>query len=220
MNMNKLIDHTLLKPDATEAQITTLCHEAKTYDFKSVCVNPSRVALCHALLANADVLVCTVIGFPLGATSTQAKVEEAKIALADGADEFDMVLNIGWVKEHRYDAVEAEIRQVKQAVGDHVLKVIIEACLLSDDEKVMACEAAVRGGADYVKTSTGFSVHGATVQDVELMKKTVGTRAKVKAAGGVRNTDDLVAMVHAGADRIGTSAGVKLMQGDKAEGSY
>lgn len=212
MDYNRLIDHTLLAPDATEAQIKKLCEEAKQYDFASVCVNPCYVAFCQRELEGSRVNVCTVIGFPLGATSTESKVFEAKQALEDGADEIDMVINVGALKDKRYRYVENEIHRLKKVCGDKVLKVIIEACLLSDEEKVKACELSKAAGADFVKTSTGFSKGGATVHDVELMRKTVGPSMGVKASGGVRSKEEMVAMVKAGATRIGTSHGVELMK--------
>ncbi|QIK57452.1 deoxyribose-phosphate aldolase [Erysipelothrix sp. HDW6A] len=220
MLYNKYIDHTLLKPEATQAQIEVLCNEAREYDFMSVCVNPSQIELCKKLLEGSDVVVCTVVGFPLGATLTSVKVFEAQEALRLGASEVDMVINIGALKEGRTQFVEDEIRAIKEAVGDKILKVIIETALLTKDEIVIASQLVVNAGADFVKTSTGFSTAGATVEHVALMKQTVGDKAQVKAAGGVRNTDDLKEMIAAGATRIGTSAGVKLMQGEKSEGGY
>lgn len=212
MDYNRLIDHTLLAPDATEAQIKKLCEEAKQYDFASVCVNPCYVAFCLRQLEGSRVNVCTVIGFPLGATSTESKIFEAEQALEDGADEIDMVINVGALKDKRYRYVEDEIHRLKKVCGDKVLKVILETCLLTDDEKVKACELAKSAGADFVKTSTGFSKGGATVHDVELMRKTVGSTLGVKASGGVRSKEEMVAMVKAGATRIGTSHGVELMK--------
>lgn len=209
--MNKYIDHTLLKQNATREQIITLCQEAKTYDFASVCVNPTWVSTCAEQLAGSDVKVCTVIGFPLGATTTAVKAYETKNAVDNGATEIDMVINIGALKDKHLSLVTEDIRAVKAAAGKLVVKVIIETCLLTDEEKVLACEAALNVGADFVKTSTGFSTAGATVEDVRLMKSVVGSRALVKAAGGVRTYEDLVAMIDAGADRIGTSAGVALL---------
>lgn len=220
MLYNKYIDHTLLKPEATQAQIEVLCNEAREYDFMSVCVNPSQIELCKKLLEGSDVVVCTVVGFPLGATLTSVKVFEAQEALRLGASEVDMVINIGALKEGRTQFVEDEIRAIKEAVGDKILKVIIETALLTEEEIVIASQLVVNAGADFVKTSTGFSTAGATVEHVALMKQTVGDKAQVKAAGGVRNTDDLKEMIAAGATRIGTSAGVKLMQGEKSEGGY
>lgn len=212
MEYNRLIDHTLLKPDATKDEIQKLCNEAKQYDFASVCVNPCWVSYCKEELKDTRVNVCTVLGFPLGATSTQSKVLETAQALLDGADEFDMVINVGKLKDGEYDYVRNEIAQLKKIVGNHVLKVIIETCLLTDEEKVKACQLAKEAGADFVKTSTGFSKGGATVHDVELMRKTVGAQMGVKASGGVKNKEELQAMVEAGASRIGTSHGVDLVK--------
>lgn len=209
--MNKYIDHTLLKQNATKQQIITLCEEAKKYDFASVCINPTWVKTCAEQLMESDVKVCTVIGFPLGATTTAVKAFEAKSAIENGATEIDMVINIGALKDKHMALVTEDIRAVKLAAGKLVVKVIIETCLLNDEEKVLACEAALNAGADFVKTSTGFSTAGATVEDVRLMKSVVGSKALVKAAGGVRTYEDLVAMIEAGADRIGTSAGVALL---------
>ena len=211
MKYNKLIDHTLLKQDATPEQIAVLCEEAKKFDFMSVCVNPAYVPLAHSLLKGSDVKVCTVIGFPLGMNLTKTKVEEAELAIKEGADEIDMVINVGMLKAGHDDYVEEEIRLLKQVAGRKVLKVIIETCLLTDKEKVRACELAKAAGADFVKTSTGFSSGGATVADIKLMRKTVGPEMGVKASGGVRTHEDLLAMVEAGANRIGTSNGVKII---------
>ena len=211
MKYNKLIDHTLLKQDATPEQIMKLCLEAKEFDFMSVCVNPAYVPLAHELLKDSDVKVCTVIGFPLGMNLTKTKVEEAMLAVNQGADEVDMVINVGMLKSENDEYVENEIRLIKESINGKLLKVIIETCLLTDDEKVRACLAAKRAGADFVKTSTGFSTGGATVHDVELMRKTVGEEMGVKASGGVRTHEDLLAMVEAGANRIGTSNGTKII---------
>lgn len=212
MKLSKYIDHTLLQADATKAEIVKLCEEAKEYDFMSVCVNPGWIDVAKKALEGSDVKVCVVIGFPLGAMTTEAKVFESEDAIQKGADEVDMVINIGKLKDGEDEYVRDEIAAIKNAVGDHVLKVIIETCLLSDEEKVRACLAAKAAGADFVKTSTGFSTSGATVEDVALMKKTVGEGVSVKAAGGVRTKDDMLAMIEAGADRIGTSRGVSLMK--------
>lgn len=212
MEYNRLIDHTLLKPDATKEEIKKLCQEAAQYDFASVCVNPGWVSYCKEQLKGTRVNVCTVIGFPLGATSTQAKVLETTAALLDGCDEFDMVINIGKLKDGEYEYVEDEIAQLKKVVGNHVLKVIIETCLLSDEEKVKACQLAKKAGADFVKTSTGFSKGGATVHDVSLMRETVGPEMGVKASGGVKTKEELLDMVKAGANRIGTSHGIDLVK--------
>jgi len=211
MEYNKLIDHTLLKQDATPEQIKKLCLEAREFDFMSVCVNPCYVPLAAFLLKGSDVKVCTVVGFPLGMNLTETKVEEAVLAVKEGASEVDMVINIGMLKAHEDDYVENEIRAIKKAIGGILLKVIIETCLLTDEEKVRACLLAKKAGADYVKTSTGFSTGGATVHDIALMRKTVGPEMGVKASGGVKTHEDLLAMVEAGASRIGTSNGTKII---------
>ena len=211
MKRSKYIDHTLLKADAKEADIRALCREAIDHDFMSVCINPCWIPLAKEELKDSGVLVCTVIGFPLGAMRTEAKVFEAEDAVRAGADEVDMVVNIAKVKDHDEAYVTEEIRRIKEAVGSCVLKVIIETCLLTDEEKVFACRCAKNAGADFVKTSTGFSTAGATVADVRLMKETVGDGVKVKAAGGVRTREDMDEMIAAGAERIGTSRGKDLM---------
>ena len=208
----KYIDHTLLKPDATEAQIEQLCAEAREYGFASVCVNSCYASLAARLLAGSDVAVCCVIGFPLGAATTAAKAFEAADAAQNGATEIDMVINVGAAKDGRWDDVEADIAGVAAAIeGKALLKVIIETCLLTDAEKIEACQAAVRAGADFVKTSTGFSKAGATAADVALMRKTVGPEIGVKAAGGIRTYADAMAMIEAGASRIGASAGIAIL---------
>lgn len=212
MNYNRMIDHTLLAPDATESQIKKICDEAKEHHFASVCVNPSWVSFCAKELKGTDSKVCTVIGFPLGATSTKSKEEELKQAIADGAEELDMVINIGKLKDHQDEYVENEIHALKQLCGNLVLKVIIETCLLTDEEKVRVCLLAKKAGADFVKTSTGFSKGGATKEDVALMRKTVGPEMGVKASGGVRTKEDMEAMIKAGATRIGTSHGCELIK--------
>ena len=207
----KYIDHTLLKPDATAAQIRKLCDEAKTYRFASVCVNPCRIALAAQELAGTDVAPCCVVGFPLGAIPTESKAAETRVAVKNGAREVDMVINIGQAKDGQWDEVEKDIAAVKEACGDAKLKVIIETCLLTDDEKVQACLAAKRANADFVKTSTGFSKGGATVADVRLMRKTVGPDMGVKAAGGVHNRAEAESMIQAGATRIGASSGIAIV---------
>ena len=208
----KYIDHTLLKPDATGAQIERLCAEAREYGFASVCVNSCYAARAAKLLAESDVAVCCVIGFPLGAATTAAKAFEAADAVQNGATEIDMVINVGAAKEGRWDEVEADIAGVVAAIkGKALLKVIIETCLLTDGEKIRACRAAVRAGADFVKTSTGFSKAGATAADVALMRETVGPEIGVKAAGGIRTYQDAIAMIEAGASRIGASAGIAIL---------
>ena len=212
MSYNKLIDHTLLKQDASPEQIMTLCEEAKKFHFMSVCVNPAYVPLASECLKESDVKVCTVIGFPLGMNLTKTKVEEAILAVKEGANEVDMVINVGMLKAGHDDYVREEIREIKQAVGRGVvLKVIIESCLLNNDEIVRACLASKQAGADFVKTSTGFSTGGATVEAVKLMRETVGPDMGVKASGGIRTHEDLLAMVEAGANRIGTSNGTKII---------
>ena len=208
----KYIDHTLLKPDATEAQIEQLCAEAREYGFASVCVNSCYASLAARLLAGSDVAVCCVVGFPLGAATTAAKAFEAADAAQNGATEIDMVINVGAAKDGRWDYVEADIAGVAAAIeGKALLKVIIETCLLTDGEKNEACRAAVRAGADFVKTSTGFSKAGANAADVALMRKTVGPEIGVKAAGGIRTCADAMAMIEAGASRIGASAGIAIL---------
>ena len=211
MSYNKLIDHTLLKQDASPEQIIKLCEEAKQFDFMSVCVNPAYVPLAAECLKNSDVKVCTVIGFPLGMNLTRTKVDEAKLCIAQGASEIDMVINVGMLKAGHDDFVREEIKLLKEVAGKLVLKVIIETCLLTDEEKVRACRLAKEAGADFVKTSTGFSTGGATPHDVKLMRETVGPEMGVKASGGVRTHEDLLAMVEAGANRIGTSNGTKII---------
>lgn len=215
-----LIDHTLLKPEVTESQIKQLCEEAKTYSFASVCVNPTWVKYCAEQLSQTDVKVCTVIGFPLGASTSAVKAFETKDAIANGAGEIDMVINIGALKDGQYDAVRADIAAVVEAANGTLVKVIIETCLLTDVEKVKACELAVQAGADFVKTSTGFSTGGATVEDVALMRETVGPSIGVKASGGVRSLEDLKKMIAAGATRIGASSGVAIMEGLISDSNY
>lgn len=213
MNLNKLIDHTALKPNTSKEAILKLINEAKEYNFASVCVNPCWITLAHQELANTDVKVCTVIGFPLGANTTEVKVFEAKDAISKGAQEIDMVINIAMLKDKAYDYIENEIRQIVEVAKDKALvKVIIETCLLTDEEKVIACELAKKAGADFVKTSTGFSTGGATTHDIALMRKTVGPEMGVKASGGVHTHEEALAMVDYGATRIGASAGVKLLK--------
>ena len=212
MKLNKYIDHTLLKADATTAQIKELCAEARQYDFASVCVNSCHVPLAAKELEGSEVKVCCVVGFPLGACLTGAKAFEAALAVERGAREVDMVINIGAAREGNWELVEQDIREVAEACHPGaILKVIIETCLLTDEEKKEACLCAKRAGADFVKTSTGFSTGGATPQDVALMRKAVGPDMGVKAAGGVRCKEDAQKMINAGATRLGTSAGVKLM---------
>jgi deoxyribose-phosphate aldolase len=213
MELNKYIDHTLLKPESRQADIQKIVDEAKEYDFASVMVNPCWIPFVAPQLKGTDVKAACVIGFPLGANTTAVKEFEVKDALKNGADEVDMVINIGKLKDGDDEYVTNEIRTLKKAAGDHILKVIIETCLLSDEEKVRACKDAAAAGADFVKTSTGFSTGGATVEDVALMHKAVeGTPVKVKASGGVRTPEELDAMIKAGAERIGTSHGCDLIK--------
>lgn len=213
MNLAKVIDHTLLKPAATRAQIEKLCSEARQYGFASVCVNGYWVRTCAQLLDGSSVAVCTVIGFPLGASTTAAKVFEAEDALQNGADELDMVLNIGALKSQDYDAVRQDIAAVRAIGDDFILKVILENSELTHDEKVKACQLAAEAGADFVKTSTGFASGGATAEDVKLMRSCVPAHIQVKASGGVRTRADVEAMLAAGATRIGASAGVSIIEG-------
>ena len=220
MKLNKYIDHTLLKPDASQEQIMNLIEEATDHDFASVCVNPTWVAFAAQALKGTDVKVCTVIGFPLGANTPEVKAFEAEDAIQNGADEIDMVINIGALKSQDYELVEKDIRAVVEAAKGTLVKVIIETCLLTDDEKVKACQIAQKAGADFVKTSTGFSTGGATVADVALMRKTVGPNMGVKASGGARSYEDALAFIKAGATRIGASSGVAIMEGDVANGDY
>ncbi|HFR3953468.1 TPA: deoxyribose-phosphate aldolase [Streptococcus suis] len=214
------MDHTILKPETTQEQVEKILAEAKEYDFASVCVNPTWVALAAESLKDSDVKVCTVIGFPLGANTPAVKAFETKDAISNGADEIDMVINIGALKTGNYDLVLEDIKAVVAASGDKLVKVIIEACLLTDDEKVKACQLSQEAGADYVKTSTGFSTGGATVADVALMRKTVGPDMGVKASGGARSYEDAIAFIEAGASRIGASSGVAIMNGAQADGDY
>lgn len=220
-HLSKMIDHTLLGPSATKAEITTLTEEAKKYDFATVCVNPTFVAHAAEQLAGSSVKVCTVIGFPLGASTSETKAFEAKNAIDNGAAEVDMVINIGALKAGDDAAVEKDIQAVVAAAdGKALVKVILETCLLTDEEKIRACELSRKAGADFVKTSTGFSSGGATVADITLMRQTVGDSMGVKASGGVRSREDMDKMMAAGATRIGTSAGVKIMDGGEAASSY
>jgi len=221
MKLAKYFDHTILNPDATNEDVLNVCKEAKEHDFFSVCVNPYYVALVRESLKGTDVKVTSVIGFPLGASISEVKAFEAKRAIADGANEIDMVINIAALKNKEYDYVQKDIEAVAKACGeDALLKVIIETCLLSDEEKVKACELAKAAKADYVKTSTGFSTGGATVEDVKLMRKTVGPDLGVKASGGVRDAEKAKAVIDAGATRIGASSSVKIVMGEVADTNY
>ncbi|MGC5772344.1 deoxyribose-phosphate aldolase [Paenibacillus pabuli] len=217
----KMIDHTLLRADATQSEMAKLTEEAKQYQFASVCVNPGWVAYAAEQLQGTGVDICTVIGFPLGASTTETKAFETKDAIAKGATEVDMVINISALKDSKDDVVEQDIRAVVEAAaGKALVKVIIETCLLTDEEKVRACQAAVRAGADFVKTSTGFSTGGATPEDIALMRRTVGPDMGVKASGGVRSLEDMQKLIEAGATRIGASSGVKIMQGGQSTSTY
>jgi len=217
MNIAKYIDHTNLKACASKEDIIKLCDEARRYNFYAVCVNPYRVKLAKEQLQGTNIKVATVIGFPLGATPTEVKVFEAKKALEDGADEVDMVLNIGALKDKAYKYVRNDIAEVVRIAHEKgaIVKVIIETCYLSEEEKEIACKLAVEAGADFVKTSTGFGTGGATIEDVKLMRKVVGDKLGVKAAGGIRTYEEALAMINAGANRIGTSSGVKIIEGGK-----
>lgn len=208
MKLNQYIDHTNLKADAKKDDIRALVDEAVANDFHSVCVNSANVAMIKAY--NKDVRIAAVVGFPLGAMARDAKVFEAKKAIEDGASEIDMVINVGRLKDKDYAYVEDEIREIKKAIGTNILKVIIETCLLTDEEKIKACELSVAAGADFVKTSTGFSTGGAKVADVKLMAETVGDRARVKASGGIHTRDEALAMIEAGASRIGASKSIEI----------
>lgn len=218
MNIAKMIDHTLLKPQAEKGEIEKVCIEAKYYGFASVCINPCFVDLAYGILKDTDVKVCTVIGFPLGANTLESKVYESVDAVKRGASEIDMVLNIGALKSGDYEYVKKEIEAVVKAVksyGDIIVKVILETCYLTDEEKVKACKITVDAGADFVKTSTGFGTGGATVEDVRLMRNTVGEKFGVKASGGIRTVESAKAMIEAGANRIGASAGIQIVEGWK-----
>ena len=212
MLSTKLFDHTILKADATRKDVKRVCDEAMAYSFCSVCVNSYYVPYVANLLHGSDVKICSVVGFPLGAMSTRAKALEAKIAVMDGADEIDMVINVGALKDRDYSVVLEDIKAVKEACGENVLKVIIETCLLTDDEKVKACELAKEAGADFVKTSTGFGSAGANVEDVRLMRETVGPDIGVKASGGIHDKEFAKELVDAGANRLGISATIEIVE--------
>lgn len=221
-NLIQMIDHTLLKAEATREEVLKMVEEAKQYSFASVCVNPTWVKTIAELLTDTpEVKVCTVIGFPLGASTTETKAFEANNAVENGAHEIDMVINIAALKDKQDDVVERDIRAVVEAANERALvKVIIETCLLTTEEKVRACKLAVRAGADFVKTSTGFSTGGATIEDIRLMRQTVGPDIGVKASGGVRSREDALAMVEAGATRIGASSGVSIAKGQQSFDNY
>jgi deoxyribose-phosphate aldolase len=218
-NISKLIDHTLLKPQATSSEIEKLCEEAKQNQFASVCINPFYVSMASRLLEDTNVKVCTVIGFPLGASTSAVKAWEAADAVRNGADEIDMVINIGALKDRNDEAVQEDIAAVVRVAEDRIVKVIIETCLLTEEEKIRACRLSKEAGARFVKTSTGFSTGGATMEDVRLMKSVVGDSLEVKASGGVRNRDTMIQMVAAGASRIGTSNGVLIVTDGESSGT-
>ncbi|TGY43823.1 deoxyribose-phosphate aldolase [Clostridium sartagoforme] len=224
MNKNelaKMIDHTILKPEATEKEVEKLCKEALEYNFASVCINPSMVEKAAEMLEGSDVKVCTVIGFPLGATTTEVKAFETEDVIKKGATEVDMVINVGKLKEGNLDYVKKDIEAVvKAAKGKALTKVIIETCLLTDEEKVTACKLSKEAGADFVKTSTGFSIGGATAKDIKLMRETVGEELGVKASGGVRSLEDAELMIENGASRIGASASIAICEGTKSNSTY
>lgn len=213
MKLNKFIDHTLLNPSATLSDIIELCKEAKQYDFFSVCVNSCHVSLAKKVLKNSNVKVCSVVGFPLGAACTKSKVFEANNAINNGADEIDMVINMGWLKSKRPLLIIQDIAEVKKIVGSKILKIIIETCYLSDKEKKAACKLLVKAGADYVKTSTGFGTGGATLEDVIIIKKAVHGKAEVKASGGIKDFETAMKYIKLGVSRIGTSSGIKIVTG-------
>ncbi|WP_026700345.1 deoxyribose-phosphate aldolase [Salibacterium aidingense] len=220
-SLASMIDHTLLKPESTQEQVLQLCEEAETHQFASVCINPSMVPAAYEVLKDTKVKVCTVIGFPLGATLTSVKAFEAEKAIAEGASEIDMVINIGALKSGKEKDVRSDMEAVVQAASDKALvKVIIETVLLTEKEKEKACSLAVQAGADFVKTSTGFAGGGATLEDVKLMKRVVGGQVKVKASGGVKDEQTALAMIEAGADRLGTSSGTAIVSGQTGSSSY
>ncbi|WP_374000904.1 deoxyribose-phosphate aldolase [Bdellovibrio bacteriovorus] len=220
MQLSRYIDHTLLKPEAQLSQIEKLCAEAKEHSFFSVCVNTSYVKTCAELLQGSSVKVCCVVGFPLGAMDTESKTYETSTAIRNGAQEIDMVIQIGALKDRRLDYVRDDIKAVVQAAHGHTVKVIIETSLLNNDDKVLACKAALEAGAHFVKTSTGFGGGGATVDDVKLMKSVVGNQMEVKASGGIKDAQQANAMIEAGATRLGTSSGITIIQGGSVQGGY
>lgn len=215
MQLNNYIDHTLLKPTATPKDIKELCKEASTHQFFAICVSPCYIPIAKLALQNSNTKIAAVIGFPLGAMTTEAKVFEAKDAIAKGADEIDMVINIGMLKAGKSSYVENEIAEVKKAINSKVLKVIIETCFLTDDEKESACKAALNANADFVKTSTGFGTGGATFQDIKLMKKIVGDQMQIKASGGIKDRETAIEYINLGVSRLGTSSGIKLITSEE-----
>lgn len=215
MGIASYVEHTVLAANATEDKILNLCNEARKYNFATVCVNSSWVPFCVKNLKDTSVKVCSAVGFPLGAMASEVKAFEASYAVKNGAEEVDMVINVGCLKDKKDDFVEQDISLVKKACGDKVLKVIIETCLLTDEEKVRACKIAEKAGADFVKTSTGFSTAGAKAEDVALMRKSVSSKVRVKAAGGIRDYETALKMISSGADRLGCSAGIALVEGEE-----
>lgn len=221
MDLSNYIDHTILKADAKKLDIKRVCDEAKKYKFASVCVNPANVKYVESQLKGSDVKSCAVIGFPLGANTQETKVFEAKDCIKNGADEIDMVINIGALKSGEHNRVYEEIKAIREACKDKILKVIIETCYLSDEEKKKACELSLKAKADFVKTSTGFGTNGATFDDVKLMKKTVGDKAKIKASGGIRDHETALKYIELGATRLGTSSGITIVENGKSgTGNY
>ena len=220
MSINRYIDHTLLKPTATEKDIITLCEEAKAFDFFSVCVNSCYVSLAKEQLKNSKIKVCSVIGFPLGAMSTKAKVSEAQSAIQDGADEIDMVMNIGFLKSKDYGKVKNDIESVKNAMPHHTLKVILETCYLEDNDIIKASELAIQAGADFIKTSTGFGTRGASIHDIELMKGVTKNTIKIKASGGIKDAKTALEYINLGVERLGTSSGIVILNGETSNSNY
>lgn len=220
MELNKFIDHTLLKPTATTSDIINLCKEAKEHNFYSVCVNSCYVKLAKKELKNSDIKICSVVGFPLGAMSAKAKVFEAKRAIKDGADEIDMVINIGLLKSKKYRSVEKEIRAIKKSIQKKVLKVILETCYLSEEEIVKASKLALKAKADFIKTSTGFGSRGASIEDIKLMKSVAGDKMKIKASGGIKDGKTAMEFIELGVGRLGTSSGIALVSNKKSESDY
>ncbi len=220
MELNKFIDHTLLKPTATTSDIINLCKEAIEHNFYSVCVNSCYVKLATKELKNSDIKICSVVGFPLGAMSAKAKVFEAKRAIKDGADEIDMVINIGLLKSKKYRSVEKEIRAIKKSIQKKVLKVILETCYLSEEEIVKASKLALKAKADFIKTSTGFGSRGASIEDIKLMKSVAGDKMKIKASGGIKDGKTAMEFIELGVGRLGTSSGIALVSNKKSESDY
>ncbi len=219
-SLNNYIDHTLLKPTATKKDIIKLCEEAKTYQFFSVCVNSCYASLAKDQLKNSNVKVCCVIGFPLGAMSTKAKAYEAKTALNDGADEIDMVMNIGYLKNKDFESVWKDVEAVKNVMPNNTLKVILETCYLDESEIINASELAIQGGADFIKTSTGFGTRGASFEDIKLMKSVAKNTSKIKASGGIKDSKTALDYINLGAERLGTSSGIAIIKGETSNSNY